>query len=144
MSCKYFGRVVCPLQRVLIANIDKWNAACLGEVGRCIVLIGESLLISSRRLQSSIATRTIWLVSSCFNRDKINVLTGVRTLVKSKGWRIRIHIGRRRRCLVELAKGAKAAQRYHNGPTFSRTIWAIFCAHIEEFWLTAWSNQRWW
>src|SRR5437588_9304521 len=107
-----------------------------------IVLTDEVLLLSSRRLQSSIAPRTIWLVSSCFNSDKINILTGVGTLVKSKGWRIGIHIGRGRRCLVEFAKSAKAAQRYHNSPALSGTKWAIFCDHIDEFRLTAWSKQR--
>ncbi len=84
--------VVCSLHHILIGNINEGNTARTGEIRRGIIDVDKFLLISRWRLQEGVATGTIWLVGSLFKRDKIDVLTGVFTVIKGEGGCIRIHI----------------------------------------------------
>src|SRR5260221_12559231 len=65
------------------------------------------------------------------------------TSIEGKGWGIGISICARRGRLVELAKGAKATEGYHDRPALRCTVRTILCTHIKELRFASWSFQYW-
>src|SRR5260370_9186641 len=83
-----------------------------------------------------------------FDRHEIDVRTTIKrttimTSIESKGWSVRKDICARRGRLVELAKGAKATEGYHDRPALRRTVRTILCTHVKELRLASWSFQYW-